>query len=808
VHLNVGGELFVTSRNTLEKCPVLAALIATAPGADGQYFLDRDASQYRYVLNFLRDGAQEFVFPEEPLHRSELHREALYLGLEELAKLCLATVPSAPKPAAPLPAIPAGMWPGAAPPNNEQVRLERLNQLNVLHTEDEFRYDSITRIVSALTAAPIVLVSLVAEEYQWFKSTAGLDAKATPRNTSFCAMTFNKELPEDAEMLVIEDARIDERTFGNPLVIGEPYIVFYGGVPLQTSDGLRLGALCSIDRVPRGLSPVQAQIMVNFGTLTVQELERGQLIAAQMSEVGADLDGDANGNLNFAAGAFRKQRMREALDEVLVLVRADPGLQHWPLLYANNRWIDMVGCRIHPPKRVPGWAKLEWLPGQPKRPEGCRQGPSLWDFVQADQTVVSILRRKIQDMASTRQPQTLGINASLLMKPNVAAGLMDPRAEITCRFVPAELPLDMNAAAIKPVPAASSHDAAPLSLFFFVAMKVVPSQEPSSPRSSNSRGSANSNIGARSEDGKLRTRDAPALKPPKAPFTDVKLMKLIGSGSFGKVYYGLWFGTAVAVKVLEGGASKGAAEYEAIISQQLQHPNLVQTFKFSTREKTKDQAQVHFADIDVPEVTETWIVQEWCDKGTFSKYFTVPRQSITELRWIVNSMQEVCEAGLYLNSRGVIHGDLTGNNVLLKSHHNSRGFCCKLCDFGLARVLEGEEVEILTTQLGTVTHMPPELLMLDADQTKLTSKADVYAAGVLLWQAVSGTLPFAGLQAPQVVMQVATGKRLQLPGDTHPKVKSIFDKATEPDPAVRPEFDVVLAWLADADADFNSEQQK
>eukprot|EP00971_Amphidinium_carterae_P306606 6092782-Amphidinium_carterae.1 len=40
---------------------------------------------------------------------------------------------------------------------------------------------------------------------------------------------------------------------------------------------------------------------------------------------------------------------------------------------------------------------------------------------------------------------------------------------------------------------------------------------------------------------------------------------------------------------------------QAIISQQLQHPNLVQTFKFSTREKTKDQAQVHFADIDVPE---------------------------------------------------------------------------------------------------------------------------------------------------------------------------------------------------------------
>jgi len=803
VNLNVGGELFVTSRTTLEKCPVLAAVIALAPGSDGQYFLDRDSSQYRYVLNYLRDGAQEFVFPEDALCRSELHREALYLGLEELAKLCLSTVPGPPKPLMPLPTPPA-VWPGAAPPSNEEVRLARLAQLNVLHTEDEYRYDSITRIVSALTAAPIVLVSLVAKEYQWFKSTTGIDAKASPRNTSFCAMTFNKELPEDAEMLVIEDARIDERTYGNPLVIGEPYIVFYGGVPLQTSDGFRLGALCSIDRVPRGLSPVQAQIMVNFGTLTVQELERGQLLAG-MSEEATNLDGDANGNLNFSVGAFRKQRMREALDEILVLVRADPGLQHWPLLWANNTWIDMVGCRIHPPKRVPGWAKLEWMSGQ-KRPEGCKQGPSLWDFVQVDQTVVSNLRRDIQDMASTRRPRTLAIAANLLMKPNLAAGLSNATAEVQCRFIPAELPLDMNAAAIKPVPQASPHDPAPLSLFFFLAMRPVP-PEPVSPRSSNGKevGSAD---GGRSEDGKLRTRGQPALKPPKAPFTDVKLMKLIGSGSFGKVYYGLWFGTAVAVKVLEGGAGKGAAEYEAMISQQLQHPNLVQTFKFSSREKPKDQSLAHVAEINAPEASETWIVQEWCDKGTFSKHFTVPRTSIADLRLVVNSMQEICEAGLYLNSRGVIHGDLTGNNVLLKSHHNTRGFCCKLCDFGLARILEGEEMEILTTQLGTVTHMPPELLMLDADQTKLTSKADVYAAGVLLWQAISGALPFAGLQAPQVVMQVAMGKRLQLAGDVHPKIKSIFEKATEPDPAARPEFDVVLAWLAEADSEFNPEPQK
>merc|ERR1712217_931537 len=106
-------------------------------------------------------------------------------------------------------------------------------------------------------------------------------------------------------------------------------------------------------------------------------------------------------------------------------------------------------------------------------------------------------------------------------------------------------------------------------------------------------------------------------------------------------------------------------------------------------------------------------------------------------------LSEVAAGGAYLHSWGIIHGDLTANNVLIKTCISRNGFVCKICDFGLARVLEGERVEIATKQLGTVTHMPPELLT--ADETKLTAKADVYAAGVLLWQAIKRETPWKTL---------------------------------------------------------------
>ena len=78
VKLNVGGQSFKIAKKLLANSgsPVFIAMLDKGPGADGAHFLDRDASQYRHVLNFLRDG-DNFLIPQNPVVRSELK----HLGL-------------------------------------------------------------------------------------------------------------------------------------------------------------------------------------------------------------------------------------------------------------------------------------------------------------------------------------------------------------------------------------------------------------------------------------------------------------------------------------------------------------------------------------------------------------------------------------------------------------------------------------------------------------------------------------------------------------------------------------------------------
>ena len=71
--------------------------------------------------------------------------------------------------------------------------------------------------------------------------------------------------------------------------------------------------------------------------------------------------------------------------------------------------------------------------------------------------------------------------------------------------------------------------------------------------------------------------------------------------------------------------------------------------------------------------------------------------------------QEIAGALAYLHSQDLLHGDLTGGNILLASSDaDERGFAAKVADFGLSRTLGNESVD--TGTYGTVTHMPPELL--------------------------------------------------------------------------------------------------
>ena len=71
---------------------------------------------------------------------------------------------------------------------NEKERLDALHRMEVLDTPAEEAFDRITRLAKSVLETPIVLVSLVDEDRQWFKSNQGLDAGESPRNVAFCVL--------------------------------------------------------------------------------------------------------------------------------------------------------------------------------------------------------------------------------------------------------------------------------------------------------------------------------------------------------------------------------------------------------------------------------------------------------------------------------------------------------------------------------------------------------------------------------------------------------------------------------------------
>jgi diguanylate cyclase (GGDEF)-like protein/PAS domain S-box-containing protein len=138
--------------------------------------------------------------------------------------------------------------------NSSEQRHQALLDLEILDTPPEAEFDDLVALASEICSTPISLVSLVDFERQWFKASIGLAASETPISASFCAYAIEKH-----GLFLIEDATKDERFKQNPLVLGDPKIRFYAGMPLYAGEGVAVGTLCVIDTVPRSLSPSQAK---------------------------------------------------------------------------------------------------------------------------------------------------------------------------------------------------------------------------------------------------------------------------------------------------------------------------------------------------------------------------------------------------------------------------------------------------------------------------------------------------------------------------------------------------------------------
>ncbi|RCR66847.1 GAF domain-containing sensor histidine kinase [Larkinella punicea] len=158
------------------------------------------------------------------------------------------------------------------PPTFSPEEINRINALKAYHILDSLPdsdYDAITNLASQICQTPISLISLIDDKRQWFKSNHGLDVRETPRELAFCTHALQNPL----ETFIVTDSRTDERFAGNPLVTGEPHVIFYAGVPLVESNGFALGSLCVIDHEPKVLDEHQLSALKILAKQVVNLLE-------------------------------------------------------------------------------------------------------------------------------------------------------------------------------------------------------------------------------------------------------------------------------------------------------------------------------------------------------------------------------------------------------------------------------------------------------------------------------------------------------------------------------------------------------
>lgn len=157
-------------------------------------------------------------------------------------------------------------------------RLSALKALSLLDTPNESAFDRITRFAASVTNVPVSLISLVDGNRQWFKSAVGLQnpwasRREIPMSYSVCQYVVTGQKP-----LVINDTRKMDFLRDN-LAISELNVISYLGIPLTTSDGYTMGALCIIDHQPRDWSDNDVDCLENLAANVVTLMEmRAQIM--------------------------------------------------------------------------------------------------------------------------------------------------------------------------------------------------------------------------------------------------------------------------------------------------------------------------------------------------------------------------------------------------------------------------------------------------------------------------------------------------------------------------------------------------
>ncbi|MEL7219306.1 MAG: HWE histidine kinase domain-containing protein, partial [Pseudomonadota bacterium] len=229
-------------------------------------------------------------------------------------------------------------WPTDTPPAqeycDEEHRLRLVSRFGLEALESDPELDRITRFAALLCDAPSAAVSLVEAERQVFLSREGIDVTETPRSTSFCAHTML-----GAEMLEVLNATEDERFSSFAMVTGDEHLRYYVGVPLISSEGAPLGALCVTDTKARtaGLNEVQSEGLLTLAEAVKRRIETHRAAHRATAELKSSAD--------------RLQFMLDSVPDIAWSAAPGPVFD-----YFNARFTEVTGL---PPRRsVDDWREV------------------------------------------------------------------------------------------------------------------------------------------------------------------------------------------------------------------------------------------------------------------------------------------------------------------------------------------------------------------------------------------------------------------------------------------------------------------
>lgn len=209
-------------------------------------------------------------------------------------------------------------------PENEMDRLMDLSGYDLDYTSLQDNFKDLTRLAANVAGTEISLVNLIDSFTQWSISNYGLSIDQMPREDSVCQYTLMGN-----NSFEVADLRADERFKDKFYVAGDPKLRYYYGVPLKTSEGHNIGALCMLDEELKTITPEKAELLKIIANEIVNRLNttkvisdlKGRLKHADEAnkKVAHDIRGPLGGIVGLAQ-LISEQGKTNKIDEVLEFI--------------------------------------------------------------------------------------------------------------------------------------------------------------------------------------------------------------------------------------------------------------------------------------------------------------------------------------------------------------------------------------------------------------------------------------------------------------------------------------------------------